>query len=72
MRFPLCPDSHFAQEQFYNFIAQGKNSYIAQRSENYHFAQGNSRIVPILTLRRTYRRTFSRMWRHFSAEWSEL
>ena len=23
--FPLCPDSHFAQEQFKNCIAQGKN-----------------------------------------------
>ena len=44
--------------------AQSKNRYnsrivlrkvgIAQQSENSHFAQDNSRIVPIPTLRRTY------------------
>ena len=30
------------------------HSGIAQQSENSHFVQDNSRIVPILTLRRTY------------------
>ena len=30
------------------------HSGIAQQSENSHFAQDNSRIVPIPTLRRTY------------------
>ena len=31
------------------------HSGIAQQSENSHFAQDNSRIVPIPTLRRTYK-----------------
>ena len=52
--FSLCPDSHFAHEQFRNCTAQSKNSYFARQSENSHFAQDNSGIVPILTLRRTY------------------
>ena len=52
--FSLCPDSHFAHEQFRNSTAQRKNSYFARQSENSHFAQDNSGIVPILTLRRTY------------------
>ena len=52
--FSLCPDSHFALEQFRNCTAQSKNSYFARQSENSHFAQDNSGIVPILTLRRTY------------------
>ena len=52
--FSLCPDSHFAHEQFRNCTAQSKNSYFARQSENSHFAQYNSGIVPILTLRRTY------------------
>ena len=52
--FSLCPDSHFALEQFRNCTAQSKNSYFARHSENSHFAQDNSGIVPILTLRRTY------------------
>ena len=51
--FPLCPDSHFEQEQFRNCIAHGKNSYIVQKSENAHFAQDNSRIVQVLTMHRT-------------------
>ena len=50
----LCPDSHFAHEQFRNCTAQSKNSYFARQSENSHFAQDNSGIVPILTLHRTY------------------
>ena len=52
--FSLCPDSHFAHERFRNCTAQSKNSYFARQSENSHFAQDNSGIVPILTLRRTY------------------
>ena len=52
--FSLCPDSHIAHEQFRNCTAQSKNSYFARQSENSHFAQDNSGIVPILTLRRTY------------------
>ena len=52
--FSLCPDSHFAHEQFRNCTAQSKNSYFARQSENSHFAQDNSGIAPILTLRRTY------------------
>ena len=52
--FSLCPDSHFAHEQFWNCTAQSENSYFARQSENSHFAQDNSGIVPILTLRRTY------------------
>ena len=51
--FSLCPDSHFAHKQFRNCTAQSKNSYFARQSENSHFAQDNSGIVPILTLRRT-------------------
>ena len=51
--FSLCPDSHFAHEQFRICTAQSKNSYFARQSENSHFAQDNSGIVPILTLRRT-------------------
>ena len=47
--FSLCPDSHFAHEQFRNCTAQSKNSYFARQSENSHFAQDISRIVPILT-----------------------
>ena len=50
--FSLCPDSHFAHEQFRNCTAQNKNSYFARQSENSHFAQDNSGIVPILTLRK--------------------
>ena len=34
------------------------HSGIEQQSENSHFAQDNSRIVPILTLRRTYIQNF--------------
>ena len=45
--FSLCPDSHCAHEQF-------QNSYFARQSENSHFAQDNSGIVSILTLRKTY------------------
>ena len=52
--FSLCPDSHFAHEQFRNRTAQSKNSYFARQSENSHFAQDISGIVSILTLRRTY------------------
>ena len=52
--FWLCPDSHFAHKQFRNCTVQSKNSYFARQSENSHFAQDNSGIVPILTLRRTY------------------
>ena len=52
--FLLWPDSHFAHEQFRNCTAQSKNSYFTRQSENSHFAQDNSGIVPILTLRRTY------------------
>ena len=52
--FSLCPDSHFAHEQFRNCTAQSKNFYFARQIENSHFAQDNSGIVPILTLRRTY------------------
>ena len=70
--FSLCPDSHFAHEQFRNCIAQSKNSYFARQSENSHFAQDNSGIVPILTLCRTYIRSkmstifngISTIWRH--------
>ena len=51
--FSLCPDSHFAYEQFRNCLAQGKNSHFAHQSENSPFAQDNSRIVPIPTLCRT-------------------
>ena len=52
--FSLCPDSHFAQGQFRNCPAQGKNSHFAQQSENSHFAQDNYRIALIPTFRRTY------------------
>ena len=51
--FSLCPDPHFLHEQFRNCTAQSKNSYFARQSENSHFAQDNSEIVSILTLRRT-------------------
>ena len=51
--FSLCPNSHFAQEQFRNCTAQSKNSYFARQNEISHFAQDKSGIVPILTLRRT-------------------
>ena len=52
--FSLCHDSNFAHEQFRNCTAQSKNSYFARQSESFHFAQSNSGIVPILTLRRTF------------------
>ena len=52
--FSLCPNSHFAHEQFRNCTAQNKNSYFARQSENSRFAQDNSGNVPILTLRGTY------------------
>ena len=52
--FSLCPGSHFAHEQFRNCTTQSKNSYFARQSETSHFAQDNSGIQPILTLRRTY------------------
>ena len=51
--FSLCPDSHFVHKQFWNCTAQSKNSYFARQSENSHFVQDNSGIVPILTLHRT-------------------
>ena len=37
--FSLCPDSHFAHEQFRNCTSQNKNSYLARQSENSHFAK---------------------------------
>ena len=55
--FSLCPDSHSAHEQCRHCTAQSKNSYFALQSENSHFAQDNSGIVLILTLRRTYTTT---------------
>ena len=51
--FSLCPDSHFAHEQFRNCTVESKNSNFDRQSEDSHFAQNNSGIVPILTLRRT-------------------
>ena len=59
--FSLCPVSHFAHERFRNCTAQSKNSYFARKSENSHFAQDNSGIVPILTLRRTCTSYFGSM-----------
>ena len=60
--FSLCPDSHFAHQQFQNCTAQSKNSYFARQSENSHFAQDDSGIVPIVTLRRTYELKFNHIW----------
>ena len=37
--FSLCPVSHFAQEQFWNRLAQNKNSNFASQSDNSFFAQ---------------------------------
>ena len=51
---PIPTLIYFAQEQFWNLLAQSKNSYFPRQSENSYFVQGNSGIVPILTLRRTY------------------
>ena len=55
IRFSLCPDSHFAHGQFRNCTAQTKNSHSVSQFRNSHFAQSDSRIVQILTLRRTYK-----------------
>ena len=57
--FALCPNSHFAHEQFRNRTAQSKNSYFARQSENSHFVQDISGIVPSLTLRRTDTRSLT-------------
>ena len=54
IRFSLCPDSHFAHGQFRNCTVQSKNSYSVRQLRNSHFAQSDSGIVQILTLRRTY------------------
>ena len=64
-RFSLCHRyCHFAQRHSKSSLPSTTpcailelyryHSGIAQQSENSHFAQDNSRIVPILTLRRTY------------------
>ena len=64
-RFSLCHRySHFAQRRSKSSLPSTTpcailelyryHSGIAQQSENSHFAQDNSRIVPILSLRRTY------------------
>ena len=42
--FSLCPDSHFAHEQFRNCTAQSKTSYFARKSENSGFLRGQFRI----------------------------
>ena len=67
--FPLCPDSHFAQEQFYNCFVQVRIPTL-RNSYNSHFAQDNSRIVLIPILRRTHicnylaNTTYSTHFRH--------
>ena len=53
-RFSLCAHSHFAHGQFRNCTVQSKNSHSVRQFRNSHFAQSDSGIVQILTLRRTY------------------
>ena len=56
--FPLCARTHtlsiFNIYPLRNSRIVRYNSGIGGQSENSHFAQDNSGIVPILTLRRTY------------------
>ena len=56
--FPLCAETHilsiFNIYPLRNSRIVRYNSGIDGQSENSHFAQDNSGIVPILTLRRTY------------------
>ena len=52
--FSLCPDFHFAQRQFRNSLAQGKNSHPAEQSDNSYLTQDDSGNVPIPSLRRTW------------------
>ena len=47
-------DSHFAHGRFRNCTAQSKNSHSVRQFRNSHFVQSDSKIVQILTLRRTY------------------
>ena len=60
--FPLCAGTHtlsiFNIYPLHNSRIVRYNSGIGGQSKNSHFAQDNSGIVPILTLRRTYIHTY--------------
>ena len=73
--FPLCAGTHilsiFNIYPLHNSRIVRYNSGIGGQSENSHFAQDNSGIVPILTLRRTYTLVRVRMsLPHLIMQWS--